>query len=120
MKYCPRCKTEKKLFDFYKNKLQSDGHSIYCKLCHSINSQEYYQRKLNPVSETKKSDLKFNGYNNESKTFSIMVKVSKTKYKLINFSLTETKTLIKILTQQIELAEQNNILFNNINLVGHK
>ena len=113
MKYCPRCKTEKELFEFYKNKRQSDGHAIYCRICTSLNSEEYYQRKINPVTEATKSDLHFNGYDNENKTFSIMVKVTKSRYKTINFSLNETKTLIQILTKQVEFAEQNNIFSFN-------
>jgi hypothetical protein len=114
MKYCPRCKTEKDLFDFYKNKRQSDGHAIYCRICTSLNSEEYYQRKLNPVTEATKSDLIFNGYNNDSKTFSILVKITKSRFKSINFSLTDTKNLIDILTTQVQFAEKNNTLVNNL------
>jgi hypothetical protein len=114
MKYCPRCKETKDFIEFYKNKSQSDGHTIYCKKCQSLNADEYYQRKLNPVTEATKSDLHFNGYNTESKTFSILVKVTKSRYKTINFSLSETKTLIQILTKQVEFAEQNNIFSFNL------
>jgi len=109
MKYCPRCKETKDYIDFYKNKNQYDGHTIYCKKCQSINAEEYYQRKMNPVTEATKSDLKFNGYNSENKTFSILVKVTKTRYKSINFSLTDTKKLIQILNQQVKMAESNTV-----------
>jgi hypothetical protein len=114
MKYCPRCKETKDFVEFYKNKSQSDGHTIYCKKCQSLNADEYYQRKLNPVTEATKSDLHFDGYNNDSKTFSIMVKITKSRHKLIKFSLTDTKKLIQVLTTQVEFAEQNSILLNNL------
>lgn len=114
MKYCPRCKETKDFIEFYKNKRQSDGHGIYCKKCQSINAEEYYNRKMNPVTEATKSDLKFNGYNNDSKTFSILVKVTKSRYKSINFSLTDTKRLIDLLTEQVKFAEQNNTFSFNL------
>jgi hypothetical protein len=114
MKYCPRCKETKDFVEFYKNKRQSDNHAIYCRICTSLNAEEYYQRKINPVTEATKSELNFNGYNSENKTFSILVKITKTRYKSINFSLTDTKKLIDILTTQVQFAEENSILINNL------
>lgn len=33
MKTCPKCKVEKQVCDFYKNRSQSSGYSYYCKDC---------------------------------------------------------------------------------------
>jgi hypothetical protein len=34
MKYCPNCRTEKSISEFYKNKGRSDGLTVYCADCH--------------------------------------------------------------------------------------
>lgn len=55
-KQCTKCKDVKPIDDFYKNKLTSDGHSIYCIPCTKINSQNYFQRKklkLNKIENDK-------------------------------------------------------------------
>lgn len=44
-KKCTGCKTEKKLDQFYKNKLIHDGHSNYCIECTKFNSKKYFQKK---------------------------------------------------------------------------
>lgn len=51
MKTCPKCKEEKPLKEYYKNKRESNGHSCYCKKCTIIifalwrknNSEKYKQ-----------------------------------------------------------------------------
>ena len=41
MKKCWKCKTEKKLTDFYKNRCQVDGHENMCKKCKT----SYHKKK---------------------------------------------------------------------------
>jgi hypothetical protein len=45
-KRCAGCKTNKVVSDFYKNKTNEDGCSIYCKECTKLNAKKYYQKKL--------------------------------------------------------------------------
>lgn len=45
-KTCTGCKGSKPFVDFYKNKTNEDGCSIYCKKCTKLNSKKYYQKKL--------------------------------------------------------------------------
>ena len=44
-KICTGCKELKEIGNFYKNKLTTDGHSIYCISCTKINSKKYFERK---------------------------------------------------------------------------
>ena len=43
-KFCPRCKTEKSMDDFYNNKAQYDGKQSHCKECTRLYQKEYYSR----------------------------------------------------------------------------
>jgi len=44
-KRCTGCKNVKGLDSFYKNKLTTDGHSIYCVDCTKVNSKRYFEKK---------------------------------------------------------------------------
>ena len=39
MKKCSKCKIEKELEEFSKDKYRPDGFNIYCKLCHNENGK---------------------------------------------------------------------------------
>ena len=43
MKTCSKCKEEKELVDFPKNKLKIDGYHYQCKTCVKNTSKKYYQ-----------------------------------------------------------------------------
>ena len=43
MKYCPKCKSEKELTEFSKDKNRADGHYTYCKQCGKEDSKKYYK-----------------------------------------------------------------------------
>ena len=45
-KRCSGCKDTLPLDQFYKNKTNEDGKSIYCKECTKLNAKKYYQKKL--------------------------------------------------------------------------
>jgi hypothetical protein len=45
-KCCTGCKKTLPLTQFYKNKTNEDGKSIYCKACTKLNAKKYYQKKL--------------------------------------------------------------------------
>ncbi len=45
-KCCTGCKKTLPLSQFYKNKTNDDGKSIYCKQCTKLNAKKYYQKKL--------------------------------------------------------------------------
>lgn len=45
-KRCSGCKETLSLDQFYKNKTNEDGKSIYCKVCTKLNAKKYYQKKL--------------------------------------------------------------------------
>jgi hypothetical protein len=45
-KNCSGCKETLSLNEFYKNKTNEDGKSIYCKVCTKLNAKKYYQKKL--------------------------------------------------------------------------
>lgn len=42
MKVCSKCGDHKPFEDFHKNKRYKDGHTSYCKGCHSAYYQQYY------------------------------------------------------------------------------
>ena len=46
VKRCSKCKKEKPITEFYKNRVRKDGYKQYCKVCCSILDKEY--RKQNP------------------------------------------------------------------------
>lgn len=43
MKVCTKCKIEKELSDFNKNKSKKDGYNNICRVCSNANSKKYYQ-----------------------------------------------------------------------------
>jgi hypothetical protein len=52
-KTCTGCSKSLPLSEFYNNKTNEDGKSIYCKECTKLNAKKYYQKKmLKLASET--------------------------------------------------------------------
>ena len=49
IKHCTRCKTNKPISEFGKNKNEKDGHSVYCKVCYS-GIMRAYRLKLKNTS----------------------------------------------------------------------
>jgi len=79
MKYCPKCKQDKKLDDFGNNKSSKDGKQRVCKLCQSIydnkfylNHKKTYFKQVQAYNKKKKEDLKI-GYSclkcNDKRTY---------------------------------------------------
>jgi len=59
MKECKKCKKEKELSKFHKNKNFVDGRKTVCKFCISEQKKEYYNKNKNKISkQSKKSYLK--------------------------------------------------------------
>jgi len=56
-KICSKCKEEKSVNDFYKNKYREDGLHHYCKICHSAQNKNSYS-----YNKSKNRGLK-NNYN---------------------------------------------------------
>ena len=54
MKKCTRCKEEKELFEFAKDKYNPDGLTYRCKKCRNIHYNEFYKR--NPEKQKEKND----------------------------------------------------------------
>jgi len=54
MKICPRCKQEKELSEFAKDKYNPDGLTIRCKKCRNLHYNTYY--KNNPEKQKEKND----------------------------------------------------------------
>lgn len=42
MKTCSKCKQEKDLSEFNKNRCKADGHSTLCRVCHGEHNRAYY------------------------------------------------------------------------------
>lgn len=57
-KRCSKCKEEKLLSEFHKNKAQNDGYNNYCKECDKIRQKKYYQD--NKIFVDKKHKIKRN------------------------------------------------------------
>lgn len=54
-KRCSGCKQSLPTGEFYKNKTNDDGLSIYCKECTKMNAKKYYQKKL--IKEANKENI---------------------------------------------------------------
>lgn len=54
-KRCSGCKNTLSHNQFYKNKTNEDGLSIYCKECTKMNAKKYYQKKL--IKEANKENI---------------------------------------------------------------
>ncbi len=54
MKTCSRCKTTKKLTEFYKKKVRRDKLSTYCKICDIACAKDWYERNKIKVAASKK------------------------------------------------------------------
>ena len=53
MKICPRCKEEKPLSEFYKNKRNKDGLQHACKVCKSVYDSKYYKENIDKTKYRK-------------------------------------------------------------------
>ena len=62
-KRCPKCKEEKHLSEFYKDKNRVDGLTCYCKICSNNNTRKYYNpekaRNYNNSENGKKRTEKY-------------------------------------------------------------
>ncbi len=54
MKTCKKCKKEKELEEFHKNKNFDDGYKTVCKTCISEQKMEYYKNNSDKISEQSK------------------------------------------------------------------
>jgi len=97
MKVCSKCKVEKVLTDFGRDKKTKDGHNCYCKECARIKSREY--AKNNP-EKVKTSKQKWSDNNPEYKKDyyqenkeSVLKKVK--SYRLENIELVREKDRIR-------------------------
>ena len=48
-KYCPKCKIEKSISEFSKDKYQKDGLRSHCRNCRSLDHQEYYGKNKDAI-----------------------------------------------------------------------
>ena len=59
MKTCSKCKQNKQLSEFHKNRCRNDGLQDYCKSCDKFYHSNYYQTKQGKATR-KRSDKRFN------------------------------------------------------------
>jgi len=59
MKTCSKCKLEKELYEFNKDKNKKDGHCNWCKTCNKENMKSYYK--------SNKEKVKYENYQNKKK-----------------------------------------------------
>lgn len=60
MKTCSKCKVEKELVDFCKDKSKQDGHYNQCKLCRKQYDKQHYQKNKNSIKENTKKYKELN------------------------------------------------------------
>ena len=65
-KVCSKCKVDKNLSDYYKNKSKKDGLCELCKSCLSAIQKEYYQNNREAVIQRTK---KYAAKNRDKKLF---------------------------------------------------
>ena len=53
-KICPKCREEKPLEEFYRDKSKKDGRHSYCKICSSQTNKLWYQENLEEVKNRAK------------------------------------------------------------------
>ena len=58
-KICSKCKVEKDICEYHKDKNKKDGLNTYCKLCAINHSKEYYEKNKEKISS------KHKGYKSE-------------------------------------------------------
>jgi DNA-binding MarR family transcriptional regulator len=56
MKKCSKCRIEKELSEYHKNKSLSDNHSSACKMCRKNDKKEYYARPEIKLREEKRRE----------------------------------------------------------------
>lgn len=54
MKVCCKCKVEKPLLDYNKDKKRPDGHQVICRICSNIRSAEHYLNNKSDYRDSKK------------------------------------------------------------------
>lgn len=63
-KICRKCKSEKPLEEFHKNRSHADGHNCYCKICATEISKKWYKENINrPDIATRLKDYYTERYN---------------------------------------------------------
>jgi hypothetical protein len=55
-KVCSKCKKEKKVCDFYKDKTKKDGLTSNCKFCNNITIKKYKEKNTDKVRQSKKKE----------------------------------------------------------------
>jgi len=58
MKFCSKCKIEKLVVDFNKDKNRPDGHNYICRDCSKITGKSYRNRNIDKVREKSRLDSK--------------------------------------------------------------
>ena len=124
-KICSKCKVEKDICEYHKDKNKKDGLNTYCKLCAINHSKEYYEKNKEKISskhkgykseynkeyreknkEKEKERFKIYYYNNLDKI--------KERQKLYNERNPEK---IKILRQQSKLKNKEKNKEQNIHII---
>jgi len=90
-KICSKCKIEKDVCDFGKNKLKSDGLQLNCKLCRKIETSSYYKTNSEKIklkvqeyrnnNPDKVSELKKNIYERNKEHYLNQMKIYREKNK---------------------------------------
>jgi hypothetical protein len=125
IKICSKCKVEKDICEYHKDKNKKDGLNTYCKLCTINHSKEYYENNKEKIllsnknsrsdynkeyreknKEKEKERFKIYYYNNLDKM--------KERQKLYNESNPEK---IKILRQQSKLKNKEKNKEKNIHII---
>ena len=60
MKFCSKCKMQKPLTEYHKNKNYKDGYSFVCKVCRSKNGKKYYENNKDKIRARHKKYYKKN------------------------------------------------------------
>ena len=56
-KICSKCKVEKDICEYHKDKNKKDGLNTYCKLCAINHSKEYYEKNKEKINEKSKTKI---------------------------------------------------------------
>lgn len=65
MKKCSRCKIEKDISEFYRNKTEKDGYHHYCKICNLARVNQYYLENPEKAKYTRDKLYRRHGINKE-------------------------------------------------------
>lgn len=137
-KICSKCKIEKDICDFGKNKLKSDGLQPNCKLCRKIETSSYYKTNSEKIklkvqeyrnnNPEKVSELKKNSYERNKEYYLNQMKIYREKNKeKINQYYTNRKKIDPIFrlkhlmgSRLLIFLKSKNITKNNktFNIIG--